>query len=482
MRPNAATAAHLAETLNALLSGKRLERIWRPEPQMLLIDVGSVLEGDPRARLLLDVEPRSPRVLLTSRWPDTPSAPDRETLIFRGLLENDRIESVSLLDDRTLAIATRHQGRSLTVQLAGRFPNIAVKEQDGTVSARLFADRPPTDPESPPLQAGALFAEAISHNASEWLGAWGTATWTEWDDRRFAERQGELLKLVKAQLARQRRTLKKLEQQLEGAEKAEQLRQWGELLKTVVREIAPGATEATAIDWYSDDQRQVTLPLDPALSALDNMARYFHRYRKLLKTRDECETRVIPLWDEIAQLDALVASIDASTTDEVLETHAATVKALGLKARATQGPPTTKKRGAPAERLPYRVFAAQDGAEIWLGRSAKDNDAMTFRHARGQDLFFHARDVAGSHVILRAAGKKSQPHPEAVIDAALLAAWHSKAKNEGQVTVLFTERKHVRKGKGLAPGRVTVSAMRTVLVRVEADRIKAIYDRSGESE
>ena len=106
-----------------------------------------------------------------------------------------------------------------------------------------------------------------------------------------------------------------------------------------------------------------------------------------------------------------------------------------------------------------------------VGRSAKDNDRLTFQVASGRDVFLHARDVPGSHVILRCPGT---PGHEAMLDAATLAAWNSSARGELVVDVLWTERKHVRRVPGVA-GRVTTADAKNLAVRVDPARVERLY-------
>jgi predicted ribosome quality control (RQC) complex YloA/Tae2 family protein len=482
VRPSAATARHLARILDERLTGRRIEKIWRPGPDLLLLDVGAVLEAFPRARLLIDVTPRVPSVNVTTRWPETPRSPDRETLMFRAALENDRIDAVSLEEDRRLVIRMRHRGHRLVIQVAGRYPNAAVLGEDDAVVAVLHGDRPPLDRDSPPLRDEALALAGHADDDGAWLMALADACWAAADTREITTRRQELGRRIRAAWAKEQRTAARLEAQLDEAASAEKHLRLGELLKTVARRVPPKAEAIEVVDWFSEGQPMVTIPLDPSKSGLENMELHFKRYRKLLRTRDDAETRLVGLWDRLEALSRLVAELEAATTAEALDALEAAARELGVGAGGSH---TSGERSAkPAqrhERLPYRRFLAQDGSEIWLGRSAKDNDAMTFRHARGHDLFLHARDVAGSHVILRARGRDAPPHPEALIDAALLAAWHSKARREGVVAVMLTPRKHVRKGKGMAPGRVSVAATRNIDVRVDEERLARIYARSDET-
>ena len=125
---------------------------------------------------------------------------------------------------------------------------------------------------------------------------------------------------------------------------------------------------------------------------------------------------------------------------------------------------------------PFRTFYGSRGERILVGRSAKDNDALTFRVARGRDIWLHARDVSGSHVIIPME-KKASVSSHTLLDAAHLALHFSKARGETSGDVQWTERKHVRRVPGAGPGRVTVAAGRTLRVRVEPERIAALYER-----
>jgi predicted ribosome quality control (RQC) complex YloA/Tae2 family protein len=126
------------------------------------------------------------------------------------------------------------------------------------------------------------------------------------------------------------------------------------------------------------------------------------------------------------------------------------------------------------ERLPYRIFLAEDGTEILVGRTAADNDELTFRIARGSDLWLHAADHPGSHVIVRAPGEIPE---QALLDAAALAAHFSKAPPGARVAVSWTRRKHVRKFRGAAPGQVQLAERRTLVPRDREARLARLLGR-----
>jgi predicted ribosome quality control (RQC) complex YloA/Tae2 family protein len=117
----------------------------------------------------------------------------------------------------------------------------------------------------------------------------------------------------------------------------------------------------------------------------------------------------------------------------------------------------------PGERLPYRLYRTSGGLEVRVGRSSKDNDKLTFRHAAHGDVWLHARSVPGSHVVLRWAEEGAPPARD-LEEAATLAALYSKARTSGTVAVDWTRRKYVRKPRGAPPGRVTLINAKTLFV------------------
>ena len=125
----------------------------------------------------------------------------------------------------------------------------------------------------------------------------------------------------------------------------------------------------------------------------------------------------------------------------------------------------TKEKQPARAALPYREFMI-DGYQVWVGKSARHNDDLTLHYAGKNDLFFHARDVAGSHVILKVQGNKPVPKPT-LEKVAALAAWYSKRKTDSLCPVAYTQRKYVRKPKGAPPGTVVMEREKVLLVKPE---------------
>jgi predicted ribosome quality control (RQC) complex YloA/Tae2 family protein len=285
----------------------------------------------------------------------------------------------------------------------------------------------------------------------------------------------ELVKLLRARAQKLSRTLGAIETDFARAAKAGEERARAQLLLPEQSRIPRGAREARVPDWSRLDPEgrpaQVTVALDPALSAAENAARWLKRAQRYLGALPRIEARRAEIAAQLAEIRALLSAAEAAPDPDAL-------RALSLRAGAGSRARPGSERG-PAQktsaRLPYRTFRAQGGARILVGRSARDNDALTFSAARGNDLWLHARGVQGSHVVVQGPGEA--PDERTLLDAAVLAAHFSSARGEDQVEVAWTRKKHVRKQKGAPPGAVTYTQERALRVRMTQTLLEAILAR-----
>ncbi len=470
--------ARLADALAARLSGRYVERVWHLEGGALLLKDS----GPGGERLLIAPQRALPRLSLTREWPPTPAAPDRTALLFRKALEGARVRAVEPWMDRgmTITLTRGPDALTLAVQLAGRFPNAAVLlGPDDTPTALLHEGRPARDPDARPFAPGPDPWPELADDV--WLDRWDATLRGAAERARLERRGNELARHVRAFGKRLDRKRQAFEHELARAESADRHRHHGELLKAALRDIPKGADRVRLRDWAREDGGETEVPLDPRLSPVENMQRHFHLYRKLSGGRERAEGFVLEVLETQAAVEALRGDVDAFDPDAALDdvpAADAALEALERRLRAlgwrppVQAPPRGRADDAPA--LPYREFRAVDGTPILVGRGARDNDRLTFQVARGQDVWLHARDCPGSHVVLRRAGR-GDPSPEALLDAALLAAWHSKLRGETVIDVMWTERKHVRKPRGAGPGLVTVADTRNIAVRADPERLQRLY-------
>ena len=287
----------------------------------------------------------------------------------------------------------------------------------------------------------------------------------------------KLKKRVERKLARARSLLNGLQQKLAACERSERVRLDGELLAGNLHRVQRGAKSIEVEDWYTDGQPARVLELDPRRSPQENVERLFERYKKLERSKQE-----IPAELERAQQrnDALEGLL-AKALDEANDP--AEVDAQGVDAGLLDAPQEAdpRKKKAPAPRIPYRTFKTERGTEIRVGRTAKDNDALSLKHCNGNDVWLHTADAPGSHVVLRTSvtskgkgkgkGKEVDADPEDLLDAAHLAVHFSPLEGVTKADVHVVACKQVHKPKGAKPGLVTLSGGRILQVRRQPERL-----------
>jgi hypothetical protein len=285
-----------------------------------------------------------------------------------------------------------------------------------------------------------------------------------------------LAKRLRARVDKLDRTLRAVEKDLVRAHAAEEERQKARLLLPEQGRVPRGAREVRVPDWSRLDEAgrpaEVVLALDPALSAAQNAARWLKRAQRYAAALPRIEARLAEVRGSLAQARELLERAEAAP-------DAAALRELELR-EPTPGPPREGGAARPgrapgSRRLPFRCFRSQGGARILVGRSARDNDALTFKAARGNDLWLHARGVQGSHVIVPDPGPT--PAGELLLEAALLAGHFSSARGADQVEVAWTRRKHVRKQKGAPPGAVVYAQEKTLRVRLGGEGLAALLAR-----
>ena len=236
----------------------------------------------------------------------------------------------------------------------------------------------------------------------------------------------------------------------EAPAKAAALRRRADLLMAQLHAVTRGAAEAE-LDDFEGGRLRVTL--DPTLSPVENARSLYDRARKRQRAAERLPARVRDAVAERNRLDTLIAALDRGEADPA-ELQAWTHE---LRRAAARDPDDDA-------RLPYRAFRSSGGLEIRVGRSGRANDELTFHHSAPDDIWLHARDVAGAHVILRWTDRDQNPPRRDLVEAAVLAALNSRARTSGTVPVDWTRRKHVRKPRRAPPGAVLPDRVQTLFV------------------
>ena len=255
------------------------------------------------------------------------------------------------------------------------------------------------------------------------------------------------------------RTLRKIAEEAEKPNRAEQYELFGKLLIAQLHLLKKGDAIAMAEDYVSGSNALVEIPLDPHLTPSKNAERYFEKAVKSRHATEEQQHRIAELTQRQKSTTLLLdRMVEISTADDLKHYTEENRKALsqfGLKAEKS-GP--MKKE----ELLPFRVFTVAGGFQVWAGKSGENNDLLSTRHTAKNDLWFHARGVGGSHVVLKIGTGKGEVSKQAIEQAAAIAAYYSKMKKSKLVPVTMCEGKYVRKPKGVPAGTVTVEREKTI--------------------
>lgn len=258
------------------------------------------------------------------------------------------------------------------------------------------------------------------------------------------------LKRVERKEKRQRETLIK-------AKKADKWQKYGELILANIYNITKGMDRIDVTDYYDPKQPTITIPLDSSISASDNAQAYFKKYTKAKNSVKVTKLQLQKTLAERRYIDETMFHIEeADSIETLVEIKEELINTGYLKIKQNKKT-HRKQQGAPA----YTHYLSSDGVSILLGRNNKQNDILTFKVARPNDIWLHAQKIPGSHVIVKVEGEISE---QTMLEAATLAAYFSKSKASSKVPVDYTERKHVRKPSGAKPGLVTYNTFSTIVV------------------
>lgn len=258
------------------------------------------------------------------------------------------------------------------------------------------------------------------------------------------------------------------EQTLQDSLKWETLYHEGRLLQSQFYRLKKGDSEVLIPDWENENKDYHIL-LDPRLDPQSEVEKRFQKSKKLRRGVNHAHRLIKKAEDEIRDLSQMLEQLASIQSTIELEQ-------FQQQHRSLMPQPQTKAAN-PVKALPYREFHTTAGLTIWVGKSAKDNDALTFSFAKGSDWWLHVRNVPGSHVILRC-GKNQEPDQNSIEEAAQLAIAYSKAKDRGEAEVCLTQCKFVtRYGKGQA-GKVHVSKHRIIHATFDKERFQIFKERN----
>jgi predicted ribosome quality control (RQC) complex YloA/Tae2 family protein len=276
---------------------------------------------------------------------------------------------------------------------------------------------------------------------------------------RIQAKTQNLNKWLNTTLARLARTVNVRTAELEKAKNCEHLRKYGELLKANLGRIPNGASCCRVVDYYDPECKEIEIPLSPALSPQQNAQKYFKDYRKQCTAAGMLEGLIAKSRQDITYLDSVKEALSRAMSDgEITAIQEELIDGGWLKNRKSD----KQKNKSKAKQLPPYEFCSDDGFVILAGRNNKQNDQLTLRQSMGNDIWFHTKNIPGSHVIVKSEGKTV---PDTTLtQAAIIAATLSGGADSSGVAVDYCPVKRVKKPSGAAPGMVIYENYNTAFV------------------
>ena len=258
------------------------------------------------------------------------------------------------------------------------------------------------------------------------------------------QKSTDLRKLVATMLERNQKKLHIQQKQMDDTKKMERFKTYGTLLQIYPQEVTPQAKEVTLTDF--ETEKEVRIPLDPQLNAIDNAKRYFERYAKLKRTRDALSELLLETETAVTHLASIQNALNLAENEaDLAEIRRELYESGYIRKRST-------KKGQKQEKSHPLHYVTEDGFHIYVGKNNYQNDELTFKLATGNDWWFHAKQIPGSHVIVRTEGRELPD--EHFVTCAQIAGYYSQGRESDKLEIDYVEKKQVKKPSGAVPGFV----------------------------
>ncbi|MDE7222955.1 MAG: NFACT family protein [Acetatifactor sp.] len=261
---------------------------------------------------------------------------------------------------------------------------------------------------------------------------------------RIRQKSVDLRRIVQTVLERNVKKYDLQLQQIKDTEKRDKYRIYGELINTYGYNVPEGSKSMEALNYYTNEM--ITIPLDPEKTPAENAKRYFDKYGKLKRTYEALSALTEEVKAEIEHLESISTALDIALQEEDLVQIREELAASGY---------IHKRSGGKKEKVTSRPFhyVSSDGFHMYVGKNNYQNDELTFKFASGNDWWFHAKGMPGSHVVVKCEGADTLPD-RTFEEAAKLAAYYSKGRGQEKVEIDYIQKKHVKKPSGAKPGFV----------------------------
>ncbi|PWG53024.1 NFACT RNA binding domain-containing protein [Ligilactobacillus salivarius] len=276
---------------------------------------------------------------------------------------------------------------------------------------------------------------------------------------RVQQQGGQLLHIIRKNLQRNKKKLKKLSNELKATENADEYRIKGEVLTTYLYQIKRGMTKITLPNFY-DNNKEITISLSNQLSPSQNAQKYFKKYQKLKNAVTFVNEQIELTKKEVAYLEEIQTQIELATPADLNDIKTELQQEGYIKKKQQKSKHSSRVKINKPE-----SFIASDGTEILVGKNNLQNEKLTLHTAKKTDIWLHAKNIPGSHVII----KSNNPSDETLFEAAMLAAYFSKFRSSANVPIDYVQVKNIRKPNGSKPGFVIYEGQKTLTVTPTED-------------
>ena len=296
---------------------------------------------------------------------------------------------------------------------------------------------------------------------------------------RIRQRSADLRHIVQTILERDVHKYDLQCRQIRDTEKREKYKIYGELLNAYGYSVPAGAESCQVLNYYTGEN--IRIPLDPTLTPQQNAQKYFDRYARMKRTNEALTRLTAEVSAEIEHLRSIQNALEFSTTDGDLSQIRREMEESGFLRRKYTGrrdsrSDSRKGRSRTPQSKPLH-YISSDGYDIFVGKNNTQNDEITFHMADSRDIWFHANDMPGSHVLLKSGGRSMDELPDRVFEeAAALAAYYSSGREQGKVEIDYLERRNVKKPSGAAPGFVVYYTNYSILAKTDISALREVED------
>ena len=345
------------------------------------------------------------------------------------------------------------------------FQELIRRVRHGPLTPRIY---PPAKDSRPwictPLPL--MHLEGIPHREFPDMNAAVAEAWHLYQDRQeWLQGRQSRLSRFRRRGRKLTRLLKDLETDLEKNRQVQGFKKYSDLLLAQASGLPAGRTSVRLPDLFQPDQPEVTIPLEPRLTALQNATRYARQFQKSSRAMPRVLTRLEAVRAELAALEKKQEHLDRTTSPAEPEPAPARPDPMPSPTPSGAGPRHSSREEARAELSKLaRRFVSSEGSTILVGKGNRQNDALTGKVAHGHDFWLHVAGYSGSHVVLRNPDRRSEPSGPSLLEAAQLAAYFSQARNAPRVEVHYTQKKFVTRPKGAKPGLVRLRRYQSIAV------------------